>query len=388
MELPLTSQDEQNLVNFVQDLVRTPSFSSHEEVVAKRLATEMERVGFDEVRTDRIGNVIGHVGPGSGPALLFDGHMDTVQVGDALTWKRDPFEGIIEKGVLFGLGASDMKSGLAAMVYGVQALRNAGVNLAGDLYVVGVVQEEPCEGMAIRVLVEEENLRPDFVVLGEPTGMQIRRGQRGRIGLKVTTRGRSCHAATPERGENAIYAASRIIFGLELLSTQLADDPVLGPGTLAVTNIENTASSLNAIPDSCTFFIDRRLTLGETEAIALTEVRNVILREGVPADVEVTTYAATSYTGYPCHYREYYPAWILDEAHPLLRATSRAVREALGYRPLVGQWAFSTDGTYTMGVAGIPTIGFGPGQERYAHTTEDQVRLTDARLAVEVLGTK
>jgi len=394
MDLPLTSQDEQNLITFVRNLVCTPSLSGHEEAVASRLAAEMERVGFDEVRTDRIGNVIGHIGSGSGPVLLFNGHMDTVQVGDALAWKRDPFEGIIENGVLYGLGASDMKGGLAAMVYGVQALRNANASLAGDLYVVGVVQEEPCEGMAMRVLVEEEELRPDFVVLGEPTGMQIRRGQRGRVGLKVTARGRSCHAAMPEQGENAIYAAARIIFGLEILSTQLADDPVLGRGTLAVTRIENTAGSLNAIPDSCTFFVDRRLTLGETEAIALAEIRNVILREGVPANVEVTTYTATSYTGYPCQYREYYPAWILDEDHPLLRATSRAVRETLGYRPRVGQWAFSTDGTYTMGVAGIPTIGFGPGQERYAHTAEDQVRLADvcdaarvyARLAVEVLG--
>jgi putative selenium metabolism hydrolase len=396
MNLSLTFQDEKNLTTFVQDLVRTPSLSGHEDAVAKRLAAEMERVDFDEVSTDHIGNVIGRVGSGAGPVLLYNGHMDTVQVGDARTWKRDPFEGVIEKGVLYGLGASDMKGGLAAMVYGVQALKDAGVSLAGDLYVVGVVQEEPCEGVAMRVLVEEEGLRPDFVVLGEPTGMQIRRGHRGRIGLRVTARGRSCHAATPEQGENAIYTAARIIFGLELLSTQLANDPVLGRGTLAVTNIENTAGSLNAIPDSCTFFIDRRLTLGETEAIALAEVRNVILREGVEASVEVSTYTATSYTGYPCHCREYYPAWVIDEDHPLLVATSRAVRETLGYRPRVGQWAFSTDGTYTMGVAGIPTIGFGPGQERHAHTVEDQVRLADvcdaarvyARLAVEMLGTQ
>lgn len=395
MNLSLTTQEQQKLIDFLRELVCTPSFSGHEEAVAERLAAEMKQVGFDEVRTDRIGNVIGHFGSGSGPVLLFNGHMDTVQVGDALAWKRDPFEGVIEDGILYGLGASDMKGGLAAMVYGVRALQNAGVRLAGDVYVVGVVQEEPCEGMAMRVLVEEEGLRPDFVVLGEPTGMQIRRGQRGRIGLRVTARGRSCHAATPEQGENAIYAAARIIFGLELLATKLASDPILGRGSLAVTRIENTAGSLNAIPDSCTFFIDRRLTLGETEAIAVAEVQDVIRREGVPASVEVTTYTGTSYTGFPCHYREYYPAWLLDEKHPLLRTAIRAVRETLGYRPRVGQWAFSTDGTYTMGIAGIPTIGFGPGQERHAHTVDDQVRLADvcdaarvyARLAVEMLGT-
>jgi putative selenium metabolism hydrolase len=392
--LNLSSQDRSDLIAFLQDLVRIPSISTQEKAVAERLAEEMRRVGFTRVRRDRIGNVIGCLGTSSGRRLVYNGHMDTVSVSDPDVWARDPHAAQIEDGVLYGLGACDMKGALAAMVYGAKALIDAGIHLAGELCVVGVVQEEPCEGLAMQVLVEEERIRPDFVVLGEPTNLQIKRGHRGRVEMKVTVRGRSCHASTPSQGRNAIYDAARLIFGVELLAPQLASDPFLGQGSIAVTQIESSAASRNAIPDTCTFYIDRRLTLGETEAKALAEIQGIIAREGVEARVHVTEYRATSYTGYECRAKEFYPAWALDDDHPLVQATARVIREMLGYRPRIGQWAFSTDGTYTMGKANIPTVGFGPGEERFAHTVDDQIRLDDvvaaarvyARLAVEILG--
>jgi len=392
----LSSQDRNNLVAFLQDLIRLPSPSTKEGAVAERLAEEMGQVGFTRVRRDRIGNVIGCLGAGDGPRLIYNGHTDTVSVSDPASWARDPFGAQIEGGVLYGLGACDMKGALAAMVYGTKALIDADIQLAGELCMVGVVQEEPCEGLAMQVLVVEEGLRPDFVVLGEPTNLQIKRGHRGRIGMKVTVRGKSCHASTPGLGRNAIYDAARLIFGIELLVPQLASDPFLGQGSIAVTQIESSAASRNAIPDSCSFYIDRRLTLGETEAKAMAEVQGIITREGVEARVHVTEYRATSYTGYECRAREFYPAWALDDDHPLVQATAKVVREMLGYRPRIGQWAFSTDGTYTMGKANIPTVGFGPGEERFAHTVDDQIRLDDvvaaarvyARLAVELLGVR
>ena len=392
--LNLSSQDRSDLVAFLQDLVRIPSPSTKEKALAERLAQEMRRVGFPKVRQDRIGNVIGCLGNSTGPRLIYNGHMDTVSVSDPTSWAHDPFGAQIEGGVLYGLGACDMKDSLAAMVYGAKALIDAGIQLAGELCVVGVVQEEPCEGFAMQVLVEEEGVKPDFVVLGEPTNLQISRGQRGRIEMKVTVRGRSCHASTPEQGRNAIYDAARLIFGVELLAPQLADDPFLGQGSIAVTQIESSAASRNAIPDTCTFYIDRRLTLGETEAKALAEIQGIIAREGVTARVNVTEYQATSYAGYECRAKEYYPPWALDQDHPLVQVTARAIRETLGHRPRIGQWAFSTDGVYTMGRANIPTVGFGPGEEHFAHTADDQIRLADvvaaarvyACLAVEVLG--
>ncbi len=396
MKFKLSSQDQDHLIAFLQDLVRIPSPSTREDGMAERLIEEMGRLGFAEVYVDRVGNVIGRIGAGISPKLLYNAHMDTVGIGDPDTWLHDPYGAEIEDGILYGRGAADMKGALAAMVYGAKILIDAGVALKGDLYVVGVVQEEQCEGLAMRVLIEEEGLRPDFVVLGEPTDLQVSRGQRGRLEMKVVARGLSCHASAPERGENAIYSAVRLIFGLEILAPQLAYDPFLGRGSLAVTHIENTAGSRNVVPDTCTFYIDRRLTLGETEVKALAEVQRIIAREGVKAQVEVTEYHSTSRTGYPCRAKECYPPWVLSEGHPLVQAVVKAIRETLGYQPRVGRWAFSTDGVYTMGTAGIPTVGFGPGEERFTHTVDDQVRLDDvvaaaqvyAHLAVEILGTR
>jgi putative selenium metabolism hydrolase len=214
------------------------------------------------------------------------------------------------------------------------------------------------------------------------------------VELEVVTHGRSCHASRPDRGDNALYSAARIIFNLELLAEQLGHDDFLGPGSLAVTHVESRASSRNAIPDYARFIIDRRLTLGETEAKAIAEVQNIIARERVRAEVRVTEYNGTSYTGYQVCQHNYYPAWALEEAHPLLQVALRTIKQTLGYRTTTSQWGFSTDGVYTMGVAGIPTIGFGPGEEKFAHTADEQVRLEDvfkaaevyAQLAVELLG--
>jgi putative selenium metabolism hydrolase len=396
LNIRIPASHAESMAMFLQDLVRIPSLSTQEEAVAIRLAKEMKQVGFDEVWTDRIGNVVGRIGAGRGPKLFLNGHMDNVDVGDLGRWTHPPYGGMIVDGVLYGRGACDMKGGLAAMVYGVKALVDAGLELAGDLYVVGVVQEEPCEGLATRVLVEEEGIRPDFVVLGEPSNLQVRLGHRGRVEMKVMVRGKAAHASSPELGDNAIHNAARLIFGLELLTARLATDPFLGQGSLAVTEIDSQAASRNAVPDRCVFYIDRRLTLGETETKALAEIQSIVNTEEIDAEVTVSEYRARSYAGYDCRARAMFPAWVMPEDSALVQALVRSVRETLGYRPRMGRWGFSTDGTYTAGVANIPTVGFGPGEERYAHTLEEQIRLNDvvdaarvyARLAVELLGKK
>ncbi|MGD8737634.1 MAG: M20/M25/M40 family metallo-hydrolase, partial [Anaerolineae bacterium] len=249
MRIRFPASDAEALAHFLQELVRIPSLSTQEGAVAARLAEEMRRVGFAEVWTDRVGNVVGRIGPGNGAKLLFDGHMDTVDVGDPSRWPHRPYDAVIKDGILFGRGACDMKGGLAAMVYAAKILLDTGVQLAGDLYVVGVVQEEPCEGLAIRHLVEEGGIRPDFIVLGEPSNLQVRLGHRGRLEMQVQVQGTAAHASSPSLGTNAIHNAARLIFGLELLAPRLATDPFLGQGTLAVTEIESGAASRNALPD-------------------------------------------------------------------------------------------------------------------------------------------
>ena len=384
MKLAISDADRKMLLEFLQDLVRLPSPSTEEHLVAQRLSEEMRAVGFPDVSVDRMGNVIGHLGHGGGVALCYNGHMDTVHVSDASLWKHEPLGAQIDDGVLYGLGAADMKSSLAAMVYGVKALIDSGLPIKGDLYVVGVVQEEPCEGLAMRMMMEEKGLRPDMVVLGEPTNLHLARGHRGRLGLRIRIRGQAAHASAPQRGRNAIHDAAKVIVAVQLLAPQLAHNAFMGQGTIAITDISSKAASLNAIPDICEMYVDRRLTMGETEAKALAELKHAIAREHIPAEIEIAEYSATSYTRYPCQSRESFPAWALPENAPLAQTCASVIEQLLGFRPDIGRWDFSTDGAYTAGVAGLPTIGFGPGEERFAHAADERVSIESVWAAAQV----
>ncbi len=377
----LNETNQQQLSRFLQRLVQTASFSGMEGSVAQQTAEEMERVGFDAVKIDDMGNVIGQLGTGTGPHLLYFAHMDTVGIGDISAWQKDPFAGIIEHGVLYGRGAANPKAGLASMLYGVKQLQERGVPLKGTLYVVAGVHGEAAEGVAVRYVLEQGGVRPEWVILGAPTNLNVNLGHRGRLEVEVTVQGKACHAATPAQGVNAIYGAARIIFSLELMTATLGNDPFLGPGTLAVTHIENIERTKNVIPDCCTFIIDQRLTLGETEAQALAEVQGLLAKENVAGHVRVATFNAMSYTGKACVERKSYPAWITDENDLLVKAVLKSVQTVRGSKPKLRRWNFSTAGVYTMGHAGIPTVGFGPGDESYAHTADDQVTLQDCYVA-------
>ncbi|MFH1681286.1 MAG: YgeY family selenium metabolism-linked hydrolase [Candidatus Eisenbacteria bacterium] len=358
----------ERMTRFLRDLVRIPSPSGEEEKVVARIAEEMAALGFDEVRTDRIGNVIGRIGRGT-KTILFDSHADTVGIGDPDAWPHDPFQGKVAGGIVYGRGASDNKGGVAAMVYGGRLIRDLALDAGFTILVVGSVMEEDCDGLCYKSLIEEEKIRPDFVVLGEATGLRVYRGHRGRVEMRVTTRGRSCHASAPERGKNAVYSMAPIVRGIERLGRRLRTDPFLGKGSAAVTHIECRTPSLNAVPDRASIVIDRRLTAGETKTSALREARAVAGREG---KVEVLDYRRPSYTGHVLPMEKYFPSWVLPEDHVLVRAAADAYRTLFRRKPAIGRWVFSTNGTYTMGIAGIPTIGLGPSEERFAHSILDR----------------
>ncbi len=406
----LSQQDKDNLIEFARDLVRIPSLPTQEREVARRLKKEMQKVGFAVskkkdptasafVRNDRVGNIVGELAFSLAPnakKLLFEGHMDTVDVGDEAAWKHPPYSAEMKNGTIYGRGAVDMKSSLAAMVYAAKLLLDNDVRLDGAMYIVGIVQEEPSEGAALRVLVEEEGLKPDYVVLGEPSNLMVSRGHRGRMEMIVDVEGKAAHAATPRLGVNAIYEAALVVGEVETKDYPAPPPPYtdLGKGTIAVTQIESFANSRNAVPARCRLYLDRRLTWGDTEERALKEVRRMISDCRVTANVCVNESEYRSYTNYPMRVREYYPAWMISEDHPLVQASLRAARAVLGRSVETSLWQFSTDGVYSMGEAGIPTVGFGPGEEKYAHTVDEQIRAADiieaaevyAQMAIEILG--
>jgi len=268
MDLQLSPSATHEMTEFLRRLVQTPSLSTQEGAVAELISGEMKRLRLGDVQIDAMGNVIARLGPGDGPTLLFDGHMDTVDVGERTAWRHDPYAAVIERGTLYGRGSADMKGAIAAMVYGARLLLDAGLPRRGQLVLAAVVQEEPCEGLAIREVIEGQGLQPDYCILGEPTNLALARGHRGRLEASVTVRGQSSHASAPESGRNAIYEAARVIVGIELLAQQLNHDSILGRGSVAVTEIESMADSRNAVPHRCTLYVDRRLTSDETEVKA------------------------------------------------------------------------------------------------------------------------
>jgi putative selenium metabolism hydrolase len=359
-----------DVVQFLRDVIAIPSTSTHEKDVVHRIADEMRRVGLEDVHFAPNGCVLGRIGHGP-ITILYDSHIDTVGVGDPKAWPFDPFAGKLQDGVVYGRGASDNKAAIATMVHGARLLKEMGLDGDFTLWVAGVVEEEAMDGWALGELVRTGHIEPDYVVLGESTNLDIYRGHRGRCEIKVTVKGRSCHASAPDRGVNALYKAQRILAGIEELNGRLKDDAFLGKGTVAATYLETKTPSLNAVPDEAVLYLDRRLTVGETAESAMAEVR--ALSGAEEATVELLRYNDPSWTGYEKDVPKDYPTWVLPEEHDLVQAGVAAAEGILGRQPAVSRWVFSTDGIATMGQLGIPTIGFGPSEERFAHSVQDQV---------------
>jgi len=365
---------ETELATFMQDIIRIPSLSSQEAAVIERIREEMQGVGFDEVTIDPMGNLIGRIG--SGPRkIVLDGHSDTVDTGDLGLWDRDPHSGDIEDGVLYGRGASDQKGGIASAVYAGALLKRAGIPDDVTFYVTATVQEEDCDGLCWQYIINEGGLRPDLVVITEPTSLRIYRGQRGRMEMEVHTSGVSCHGSAPERGVNAVYLMAAIVADIEKLNERLEPRKPLGKGTVTISEIRSTSPSLCAVADGCTIHLDRRLTVGETEKTSVAEILALPSVQAANATVTVLDYAVPSHTGLTYPTRKYYPTWDIDEDDPAVHTAKAAYRSAFGGEAESGFWTFSTNGVATAGMHNIPSIGFGPGHEHFAHAPNEQVEI-------------
>ncbi len=362
---------EKETVRFLADMVRTPSFSSKEKQVIDVIRNEMEKVGFDEVCLDGLGSIIGRIG--SGPRVIaFDGHIDTVYAGDLEQWSFDPFKPKIQDGKIWGRGTVDQKGGMAAMVYAAKLIKNLKLNDQFTILFTGTVMEEDCDGLCWLHLIREEKLKPELVVITEPTNLNIYRGHRGRMEIRVEAKGRSCHGSAPERGENAIYKIARVALEIEKLNDRLRHDPFLGKGTVTVTEVRSSSPSLCAVADGAGLHLDRRLTFGETRESALAEVHDAAKRAGVPdVKASVLTYSEPAYTGKVYPMEKYYPTWVLPENSPWLEIAVRAYSGVIGKKPLVDKWTFSTNGIAIAGIHGIPCLGLGPGNEVYAHAPNE-----------------
>jgi putative selenium metabolism hydrolase len=351
-------------------LVRIKSLSREEKEVQMELKSQMEQAGFDEVRIDGLGNVIGRIGNGK-KTIAFDGHMDTVDLGNPDNWDFDPLSGMIKDGFVHGRGTVDQEGGPAAFVTAGRILKELGFSKDVTLYFVGSVMEEDCDGLCWKYLIEETGIKPDYVVITEPTNMNIYRGHRGRMEMQIHFNGISSHGSAPERGKNAIYMASKIALEIEQLNKRLPMDDFLGKGSITVTEILSQSPSLCAVADYARIHLDRRLTWGETKESAIAEIKELI--KDLPARVEVLHYDERAYTGLNYGMEKYYPTWKIEEDHNLVQTGVNAYEKLFDKKPVIDKWTFSTNGIATCGLYGIPTIGFGPGDEKLAHSPNEKV---------------
>ncbi len=398
------------MVRFLRDMISHPSESCEEKEVVACIRAEMEKLGFDKVEVDGLGNVIGWMGEGE-KIIAIDSHVDTVGIGNRENWTADPYEGYETDEIIYGRGGSDQQGGMASAVYSARIMKDLGLIPKGyRLMIVGSVQEEDCDGMCWQYIVNKDGIRPEFVISTEPTDGGIYRGHRGRMEIRIDVKGISCHGSAPERGENAIYKMADIIREIrELNNNGCSDSTVipglvkmldpkynpehyedarfLGRGTCTVSQIYFTSPSRCAVADSCAISVDRRMTAGETWESCLQEIRELpaVKKYGEDVQVSMYMYDRPSWTGEVYETEAYFPTWInresaahvkaLVDAHKALFGEERiGAPSAMGTRagrPLTDKWTFSTNGVAIQGRYGIPCVGFGPGAESQAHAPNE-----------------
>jgi len=363
------------MTKFLRDLIAIPGESAGEEKVIQRIKQEMEAVGFDKIEIDKIGNILGYMGDGD-KIIAYDAHIDTVGIGNIANWTFDPYQGFETEEEIGGRGASDQLGGIVSAVYGAKIMKDQGLLAGYKVLVTGTVQEEDCDGLCWQYIINEDKVKPEFVVITEPTDGNIYRGQRGRMEIRVDVKGVSCHGSAPERGDNAIYKMGEILAEVKELNNRLHFDPFLGKGTLAVSEIFFTSPSRCAVADSCAISIDRRLTDGETYQSALEEIRALPSVKKFDAVVTMYKYDRPAYTGLVYPTDCYFPTWVSPEDHITTQSMVEAFEGMYG-TPVVDKWTFSTNGVSIMGRYGIPCIGFGPGKEAQAHAPNEKTWKAD-----------
>ena len=359
----------------LSEFISVESITYNEGNAVQFLAGKMREFGYDEVRVDPVGNVLGRVGSGK-TTFLYDAHVDTVELGDEKDWKFPPLSGALHEGVIYGRGAVDDKGALIAATYAGKALKALGLDKDFTLWISGSISEEDVEGSCVEAMMKESpDIKPDYILVAEASDGCIMRGHKGRALIRITVPGKYAHASAAHHGDNALIKALPIIDGIDKFK-DLPEDSFLGKGTIEVTKVDCKTPSLNTIPGEVVITCDRRISCGETIADLLSEVKPYFANiPGVKAEID--TEKVTTYTGYDITCVDYFPSWVVDEQHPLIQAGAEAFRSVFDKEPEITKWDFCTNATHLCGRMGIPAIGYGPGIEVLCHSTEDQIAVDE-----------
>ncbi len=365
-------EKEEEIIAVLKKMIQLESKSGQEEEMAQFLADEMRRRNYDQVEFDSVGSVLGRVGQGDN-VMLFDAHLDTVVAGEEAEWKHPPYEGKRVEGNIWGRGSCDDKGPLAAFLLTGELIKELGLYEDWTFYFSGTVMEEVCEGITLGHLLEEKEINPDYVVIGEASELKICRGHRGRILLEANFAGQALHASDHNDKDHAIYKALPFISAVPNLDKKLPEDPDLGQGDICVTKVECQSNSLNSTPANCKVILDRRTTTKDSKESVLQELAELPGAE--EAQTKIRDFQGQSYRGVDIEAEEFYPAWIMAEDNKLIQAGIKAYENATNKEAEVDVWGFSTNGNYSQGKEGIPTIGFGPGEMELCHALNERLNL-------------
>ncbi len=365
------------LTELCRELVRHRSYSGEEGNVVTAAQEFWKSRGLNDFRVDSYGNCLAVAeGTRPGPTLLFDAHIDTVPA-DKSRWTADPWSAEIRDGKIYGRGTSDMKGAFAAMLWAAaEFAEETGGNFAGTICVAGVVHEECFEGVAARKI--SEAVKPDLVVIGEASELNLKIGQRGRAEIVVETFGVNAHSANPEKGRNAVYDMAELISSIRKLPTEFQKE--LGKGILELTDIKSDPyPGASVVPHYCRATFDRRLLVDETPESVLKPLRDVISDfnrkdPGFRAEVSLSKGKESCYTGEIIEGERFFPGWYFSEDSEFIRKALKGIRAA-GIEPEITTYSFCTNGSHYAGEAKIPTLGFGPSRENLAHTVDEYIEI-------------
>lgn len=387
-------------IDFCQRIIKTPSLSGEEKEVADIYYDEMVKLGYDKVFKDDWGNVVGIIeGIEKKPVIMYNGHFDVVTEGDKNLWDQDPYgadiiEALVDNRymdkkemaeVICGRGSADMKCGGASQVYSgaiLLKLREQGVSFKGTYLVAQVGLEEYGEMLGTLKLLEhldKMGINLDAMVCAEPSSLRIMLGHRGRMELKVTVLGESCHGSSPWLGVNAVNKAAKLILEIEkAIWSNGYEDPDLGKSGIALTMMDVEPCELCIVPNKCTMVYDRRLVPGETVEGAVKEIQDIIhkLSEEDPefkATVEVNENLRSAYTGKKEVIKSQKDPWKIEKEHPFVKACSNGFT-TMGTDVVYGYWPFSTDIPAVSSILKKPVVGFSGAQEFSIHTCFEKTR--------------
>ena len=359
------------LINLASDLISIPSVSGTEKKLVDYLSALFSSYGF-KTEIMPSGSIVAIIeGDAPGPTIVMDGHIDTVTVPDISLWHTDPYRATVKDGRLYGRGASDMKASCASMIMAFREFSSRPFN--GRLILACIVEEERFEGVASREISDRFN--PDYVIIGEAPHGRLNLGQRGRAEVLVSTFGKSCHSSNPEEGVNAIRKmldVMKVIDTLPIKHDEYLSDAIMEPTDI----ISKPYPGASVIPEGCYVTYDRRTLVGESMDDITRPIEDALKEHGVDARVEIALGTTTSYSGSKLEAYRFFPAWRVDESSDIAKKAIKGLKDASLFEG-VGYYHFCTNGSHYAGEKNIPTIGYGPGEERLAHIVDEYVTIAD-----------